>query len=98
MKQSQLTLFIGVFIVCVATVLCGVAQGAQVTMQREGSVQNVQKSAIINEDLNIDGNNLTFIPERQKDTKDSGTEATKGDGSANIQRYKPYKNGEGEKK
>jgi hypothetical protein len=98
MKQSQLTFFTGVFIFCVMTMLCGIAQGTQVTMQREGAVQNVQKSTAINEDLNIDGNNLTFIPERQKDTKASGTEATKGSGSANIQRYKPYKNGEGEKK
>jgi len=98
MKQSQLPLMIGMFSVCVLTMFCGIAQGTQVTMQREGAVQNIQENTVINEDLNSDGNHLTFTPERRKDTKTSGTEGAKGKGSANIQRYKPYKNGEGEKK
>ena len=98
MKQSQLAILIGMFLVCVMTMFCGIAQGTQVTMQREGAVQNIQESTVINEELNSDGNHLTFTPERRKDTKTSGTEDAKGKSSANIQRYKPYKNGEGEKK
>jgi len=98
MKKFLFSLLIFVLIAGVMTVFSGLTHGAQVTMKQEGGAKMDREGVPAAKDMNNDGNRLTFIPERQKDTKDSGTQATKGDASRKIQRYSPYQYGEGENK
>lgn len=76
----------------------GTVYGASVTMQRESALQNGQESTVANYIMKIDGNQLKLAPQRVKDKNDSGMESETGKQSVRMERYKPYKEGEGERK
>jgi hypothetical protein len=76
----------------------GTVYGASVTMQREGTLQNGQESAVAKSNLNADGNQLKLAPQRLRDKNTPGMESETGRHSVRMERYKPYKEGEGERK
>ena len=76
----------------------GTVYGASVTMQREGALQKDRESAVAKNDVNMDGNQLKFAPQRLKNKSDSAIESDAGRQSVKMERYKPYQVGEGERK
>lgn len=79
-------------------VFLGTVYGASVTMQHEGSIQNGQESTVVKDPVNMDGNQLKFTPQKLKNKSDSGMESDAGNQSVRMERYKPYREGEGERK
>ncbi len=79
-------------------IFLGTVYGASVTMQREGALQKDRESAVAKNDVNRDGNQLKFSPQRLRDKSDSGIESEAGNHSVKMERYKPYQEGEGERK
>jgi hypothetical protein len=98
MKPIKLFLYMSVIISFTIMMLLGTGYGASVTMQREAAPQKAQENAVVKKDMNVEGNQLKFAPRRLKGKNDSGTESERGDRPVNIQRYKPFKDGEGERK
>ena len=76
----------------------GTVYSASVTLQREEGLQKGQENAVEKDDVNRDGNQLTFSPQRLKNKSDSGMESDAGDPSVKRERYKPYQEGGGERK
>lgn len=76
----------------------GTVYGASVTMQREGTLQNGQESTVVKDPVNMDVNQIEFTPRKLKDKSGSGMESDAGNRSVSMERYKPYREGEGERK
>jgi hypothetical protein len=98
MKQIKLIGHFGVMTSLTIMVFLGVSYGATVTVQREGALQGGQESAIVRDSVNKDDNRLTFAPQRLNERSDSFVESETGRHSVKMERYKPYKEGEGERK
>jgi hypothetical protein len=97
MKQIKSIIYFGMVSSLTIMVFLGTVSGASVTVQREGALQNDQESPVVKNDVIMDGNQLTFSPQRLKKKTDSGMESA-GNPSVIRERYKPYTEGEGERK
>jgi len=98
MKQMRSFFYIRVIQSLLIMMLSGSAYGASVTMQREGALQNGQESTVSRNDVNMDGIQLKLSPQRLKNRSDSGMESENGSQVMRMERYKSYKEGEGERK
>lgn len=98
MKQMKSLFHISVITSLMIITFFGSVHGAPVTIQREGALQKGQESVFSNNDMRMDGNQPKFTPERLRDKNDSGRESQAGSPSVRIERYKPYQEGEGERK
>ncbi len=98
MKRIKSFFYMSVITSFLIMMFSGTGYGASVIMQREGALQNGQESAVAKSNLNTDGNQLKFAPQRLKDKNTPGMESETGDHSVRMERYKPYKEGEGERK
>jgi len=97
MKKVKLIFYVSLITLLWIMVYFTTVYGASVTMQREGGLKS-QEIAVAKEDVNRDGNQPTFSPLRLKNKTDSGMESDTGNPSVKVERYKPYKEGEGERK
>jgi hypothetical protein len=98
MKQIKSICYISVITSFLIMMFLGTLYGASVTMQRESASQNGQESAVSTDNVNMDGNQLKSTPQRLKNKSDSGIESEPGNHLVSKERYKPYKEGEGERK
>jgi len=98
MKRIKSLFYMSVITSLMIMMFFGTIYGASVTMQREAGLQTGQESAVAKDDVNRDGNQLTFSPLRLKNKMDSGMESDTGNPSVKKERYKPYQEGEGERK
>jgi hypothetical protein len=98
MKQLKSVFFMSVITSFMIMMFFGTVYGATVTMQREGAPQSGQESTVLKNDVNITDNQLKLAPQRLKDKNDSGMESEAGNRSVKMEQYKPYKEGEGERK
>jgi hypothetical protein len=98
MKQMKSLFYISVITSFMIMMFLGTVYGASVTMQREGALQNGQESTVANNSVKMDGNQLKLAPQRLKDKNDSGMVSEAGKQSVRMERYKPYKEDEGERK
>ena len=98
MKQIKSLFYMSVITSFMIMMFFGTVYGASVTMQREGALQKGQESAVAKNDVNRDGDQLKFTPQRLRDKNDSGMESETGSHSVRMERYKPYQEGEGERK
>ena len=98
MKHIKSLFYMSVITSLLIMIFFGTVYGSSVTMQREGDLQKGQESAVAKNDVNMDGNQLKFAPQRLKDKIDSGMESETGRHSVKMERYKPYQEGEGERK
>lgn len=98
MKQMKSIFYISVIPSLLIMMLSGTVYGASVTLQREGALQNGQESTVSKSDVNRDGNQLILAPQRLKNRSDSGMESETGRQSVRMDRYKSYKEGEGDRK
>ena len=78
MKHIKSLFYMSVITSLMITMFLGTVYGASVTMQREGALQKGQESAVAKNDVNMDGNQLKFAPQRLKDKSDSGMESETG--------------------
>jgi hypothetical protein len=97
MKQIKSNIYLGIVLSLTIIVFLGTVSGASVTVLRESALQNQQESAVVKNDAIADGNQLTFTPQRLKNKTDSGVESA-GNPSVISERYKPYTEGEGERR
>jgi hypothetical protein len=98
MKQMKPFFYMSVLMPLMIMMFLGAVYGASVTMQREGALQNGQESTVLKNNVNMDGNQLKLAPQRLKNKNDSGMESETVSQSVRMERYKPYKEGEGERK
>jgi len=98
MKHIKSLFYMSVTTPFLIMIFFGTVYGSSVTMQREGDLQKGQESAVAKGNVNMDGNQLKFTPERLKDKNDSDMESETGRHSVRMERYKPYQEGEGERK
>jgi hypothetical protein len=98
MKQMKPFFYMGVITSLMIMMFLGTVYGASVTMQCEGALQNGQESTVSKNNVNMDGNQLKLAPQRLKNKNDSGMESETVSQSVKMERYKPYKEGEGERK
>lgn len=99
MKQMKSLFYIIVIPSLLIMMLSGTVYSASVTLQREGALQNGQESTVSKNDVNRDGNRLVLAPQRLKNRSDSGImESETSSQSVRMERYKSYKEGEGERK
>jgi hypothetical protein len=98
MKRTESLFYMSVITSFLVMMLSGTVYGASVTMQREAGLQTGQESAVTKDDVNRDGNQLKFSPLRLKNNNDSGGEPEADNRSVKKERYKPYIEGQGEKK
>lgn len=98
MKRMKSLFYISVITLFLIMMSLGTVYGAPVTMQREGALQNGQESTVTKDNVDMDGHQLKFAPQRLKNKSDSGMESEAGDRSVKMERYKPYQEGEGESK
>lgn len=98
MKQMKSVFYISVIPSLLIMMFLGTVYGASVTMQSEGALQNSQESTVSKNDVNMDGNQLKLAPQRLKNKSDSGMESDTGSPLVRMERYKPYKEGEGKRK
>jgi hypothetical protein len=98
MKQMKPFFYMSVITSLMIMMFLGTVYGTSVTMQREGALQNGQESTVSKDNVNMDGNQLKLAPQRLKNKNDSGTESETVSQSVRMERYKPYKEGEGERK
>ena len=98
MKRMKSLFYMSVVTSLMIMMSLGTVYGASVTMQREAGLQTGQESAVAKDNVNRDGNQLTFSPQRLKNKMDSGMESDAGNQSVRMERYKPYQEGEGERK
>lgn len=98
--MKQLKSIIGISAIASVLILMylGTVYGGSVTMQREGAPQGGQESTVAKNNGDMDRNPMKFTPRKQKNKDDSGRESEEGDRPVSFQRYKPYTEGEGEKK
>lgn len=98
MKQMRSFFYISVIPSLLIMMFSGTAYGDSVTMQLEGALQNGQKSTVSKNDMNTDSNQLKMAPQSLKNRSDSGMEPETGKQAVRMERYKSYKEGEGERK
>jgi hypothetical protein len=98
MKQMKSLFHMSVITSLMIIMFFGSVHGASVTIQREGALQEVQESVVSKNDVRMDGNQPKFTPQRLRDKNDSGRESQTGSASVRMERYKPYQEGEGERK
>ena len=98
MKRIKSLFYMSVIPSLLIMMLSRTVYGTSVTMQREGALQNGQESTVLKNDVNMDGNQLKLAPQRLKNRSDSGMESETGSQSVRMERYKSYKEGEGERK
>jgi hypothetical protein len=97
MKQIKSISYFGVITSLTIMVFLGASYGATVTVQREGALQGGQESTVARDSVN-DDNRFTFVPQRLNNKSDSVVESDTGRRAAKMERYKPYQEGEGERK
>jgi hypothetical protein len=98
MKRVKSLFCMGIIPLFVIMMFSGPVYGDSVTMQREGAPQNGQENTVLKNNVNIADNQLKFAPQRLKNKNDSDMESQAGDRSVRMEQYKPYKEGEGERK
>lgn len=98
MKQIKSLFYISVITSLMITMCLGTVYGASVTVQREGAIQGDQESVVVKGNVNVDGNQLKFAPQRLRDKSDAAIESDTGRLSVKMERYKMYHEGEGERK
>lgn len=98
MKRMKSILYISLIPAFLGMMFLGTVSGASVTMQREAGLQTGQESVAAKGDANRDGNPLTFSPLKSKNKMDSGRESEADNRAVITERYKPYQEGEGERK
>jgi len=100
MKHMKSLFYISVITSLLILMFLGTLYGASVTMQREGALQNQndQEITVSKNNMNMAGNQLKLAPQRLKNKSDSGMESESGIQSGGMEQYKPYKDGEGERK
>lgn len=98
MKRMKSILYISVIPSILIMVFLGTVYGGSVTVQRETGLQTGQESTVTKGDVNKDGDRLTFSPQRLKIKIDSGRESEADSRMVKTERYKPYQQGEGERK
>ena len=98
MKRMKSLFYMSVIPSFLIMMFLGTVYGGSVTMQREAGLQAGQESAVTKDTANGEGNQLTFSPQRLKNKTDSGMKADAGNRSVKMERYKPYQEGEGERK
>ena len=98
MKRIKSLFYMSVITSLMIMMPLGTVYGASVTMQREEGLQKGQESAVAKDNVNRDGNQLTFSPQRLKNKNDSGMESDADNPSVKKERYKPYEEGQGERK
>ena len=79
-------------------VFLGSLYGASVTFHQEGSLQNSLEDTVGNNHVKADDNQFKFAPQGLKNKSDSGKESGDRNLSVRRERYKPYQEGEGERK
>jgi hypothetical protein len=79
-------------------VFVGSLYGASVTILQEGSLQYSQEGTAANDHVKANDNQLKFAPQGLTNKSDSGTESGDRNLSVRRERYKPYQEGEGERK
>jgi hypothetical protein len=97
MKKIKSIIYFGMASSLTILVFLATVSGASVTVQREGALQNDQESLVVTNDVIVDGNQLTFSPRQLKNKTDFGMESA-GNQPVTRERYKPYQEGEGERK
>lgn len=85
-------------VIMILIIFFGTVYGSSLTIQREGVLQKGQESVGLKTDLSMDSNQLMFTPKGLRDKNDSAVESQTGSQSVRTERYKPYKEGEGERK
>jgi hypothetical protein len=98
MKKVKLIFYVSLITLLWIMMYFATVYGSSVTMKREGGLQKSQEIAVAKDDVNRDGNQPTFSPLRLKNKTDSGMESDTGNPSVRMERYKPYQEGEGERK
>ena len=98
MKKIKLSFYIGSITLLWIMICFGTVYGSSVTMQREGALPKGQESAVLKNDVVMDGDQLKFTSRKSRDKSDSAMESETGSRSVKMERYKPYKEGEGERK
>lgn len=98
MKHMKSLFYISVITSLLILIFLGTVLGASVTMQREGALQNDQEITVSKNNMNMAGNQLKLAPQRLKNKRYSGMESEAGSQSGGMEQYKPYKDGEGERK
>ena len=98
MRHMKKIFYIGVIPSFLVMMFLGTLYGASVTMHREGSLQDGQESAVTEDHVNRALNQPTFAPQSVKDKTDPGAESGTANRSVKMERYKPYREGEGERK
>jgi hypothetical protein len=76
----------------------GTLYGASVTVLREGSPEGGRESAVIQDSVSRDGNQLTFAPQKLRSKNESGTTSDAENRPVKMERYQPYQEGVGERK
>lgn len=86
------------FVTFFLIVLCsGPLYGSAVTIQYEGAPPDDRKG-VSDTDSTVPGNQIIMTPRKLKEKNDSGMETEKISGSVRREHYKPYREGEGERK
>jgi hypothetical protein len=98
MKQMKSLFYIGVIASLMIMMFIGTVHGVSVTVQREGAIQGDQEGVVVKDNVKTDGHQLKFAPQRLKNKSDAGMESDAGNQSVRMERYKPYQEGEGERK
>lgn len=98
MKRIKSLFYMSIITSFSVMIFSGTVYGASVTMQREGALQNGQESVVAKSNLNTDVNQLKLAPQRLREKNTPGMESETGGHSMRMERYKPYKDGEGERK
>jgi len=79
-------------------VCLGTLYGASVTMQHEGTLQNGRERPVVKDPVNMNGRQIEFTPQKSRDKRGSGMQSDAGNPLVEMERYKPYREGEGERK
>jgi hypothetical protein len=98
MKKIKISFYFSLITLLWIMMYFGNVYGSSVTMQREGALQKGQENVVEKSDVNITGNQPKFTPQRLRDKSDSAMESQAGSPSVRMERYKPYQEGEGERK
>lgn len=98
MNQTKSIFYISVMTSLMIMMCLGTVYGGSVTVQHEDALQQGQEVGVSTNNVNRDDNQLRLAPRRLKDKTDPGRESSTGSPSVRMERYKPYQEGEGERK
>jgi hypothetical protein len=98
MKRVNPLIHMSLFILLTIMMLLGTAHSASVTMQSEVAIQKGQECEALKNDVTLDESQSKFTPQKSRDKNSSVVESETGRHSMKMERYKPYSEGEGERK